>query len=45
MPFRLLSEKVDAPEMPLEDVVQRILSSRPDKTREELQAMIEANVE
>jgi len=45
MPFRLLSEKVDAPEMPLEDVVQRILSSRPDKTRDELQAMIEAKVE
>jgi len=45
MPFRIFSGKVDAPEMPLEDIVQRILSSRPDKTREELQAMIEAKVE
>ncbi len=45
MPFYLFSEKVEVPKMPFEDIVQRILSSRPDKTREELQTMIEAKVE
>lgn len=45
MPFRQFSEKVEVPTMPFEDIVQKILSSRPDKTREELQGMIEAKVE
>ncbi len=38
-------KKVEVPRMPLDDIIQKILSSRPDMTREELQKMIDAKVE
>jgi replication factor A1 len=38
-------KKVEVPRMPLEDIIQKILSFRSDMTREELQKMIEAKVE
>ena len=38
-------KKVEVPRMLLADIIQKILSSRPDMTREELQKMIEAKVE
>jgi ssDNA-binding replication factor A large subunit len=38
-------KKVEVPRMPLEDLMQKILSSRPDITHEELQKMINAKME
>jgi len=38
-------KKVEVPRMPLEDIIQKILNSRPDITREKLLKMIEVKVE
>jgi replication factor A1 len=43
--FHRLFKKVEVPRMPVEDLIQKLLSSRPDIKYEELRKMIEAKVE
>jgi replication factor A1 len=38
-------QKVEVLRMPLEDIIQKILNSRPDMTRKELQKMVDVKVE
>ena len=38
-------QKVEVSRMPLEDIIQKILNSRPDMTRKELQKMVDVKVE